>query len=535
MGCSNTRVPVTNAAHGSLCALAVFQHFSNLELIKSVHLYMDDGFVTAVQQEFLLSPDVYTQISEPIPSYFSRFAHNGAKQFIDTLKQLNEADLWQCVLEYHVHTPQDTSIIPLLSVSKNPALYYIPSLAEDLVLVEKAVQIPAHEHQQCIPLRGPDCLDAQQHFPACGGQSYIDGSQLTWNFPKWGLAGFSGFTVESAGMNDGVQSESNSQAETLHDWGSDLELASPRMFETCVLGSSWSTSISSMPFTGLMSSSCLISNVASNNKSDPVSWSPSSLVLESQMAGSYAFHEVLPFSDDSNCGQMKLTTSSDASQSPALCHGDLFLSPLCTSSTMSDRVSPRSPLLKKVVESAMSYCSDESLSEPAGSDRPKGGFSSAALPFDSQKCRIINHRGEVLTHQPCSYELSEPGHDVGHVGECHSMLEMGAEPCNQRGATERMTEITLHELSQYFHMPITQASKELKVGLTVLKKRCREFGIPRWPHRKMKSLDSLIQNIQVTFRLGLCMLVWDWVWLIPSHVNGSLIFSFMKTILASLR
>lgn len=118
MGCSNTRVPVTNAAHGSLCALAVFQHFSNLELIKSVHLYMDDGFVTAVQQEFLLSPDVYTQISEPIPSYFSRFAHNGAKQFIDTLKQLNEADLWQCVLEYHVHTPQDTSIIPLLSVSK---------------------------------------------------------------------------------------------------------------------------------------------------------------------------------------------------------------------------------------------------------------------------------------------------------------------------------------------------------------------------------------------------------------------------------
>jgi hypothetical protein len=60
-----------------------------------------------------------------------------------------------------------------------------------------------------------------------------------------------------------------------------------------------------------------------------------------------------------------------------------------------------------------------------------------------------------------------------------------------------MTEITLHELSHYFHMPITQASKELKVGLTVLKKRCREFGIPRWPHRKMKSLESLINNIQV--------------------------------------
>lgn len=100
------------------CLTLFYFCFFFTELIKSVHLYMDDGFVTAVQQEFLLSPDVYTQISEPIPSYFSRFAHNGAKQFIDTLKQLNEADLWQCVLEYHVHTPQDTSIIPLLSVSK---------------------------------------------------------------------------------------------------------------------------------------------------------------------------------------------------------------------------------------------------------------------------------------------------------------------------------------------------------------------------------------------------------------------------------
>ncbi|GLJ33331.1 hypothetical protein SUGI_0670610 [Cryptomeria japonica] len=62
--------------------------------------------------------------------------------------------------------------------------------------------------------------------------------------------------------------------------------------------------------------------------------------------------------------------------------------------------------------------------------------------------------------------------------------------CQQR------SDISYSELSQYFHMPITQAAKELKVGLTVLKKRCREFGIPRWPHRKMKSLGNLINNIQ---------------------------------------
>ncbi|KAL4383085.1 hypothetical protein GQ457_15G005900 [Hibiscus cannabinus] len=51
-------------------------------------------------------------------------------------------------------------------------------------------------------------------------------------------------------------------------------------------------------------------------------------------------------------------------------------------------------------------------------------------------------------------------------------------------------------ISHYFYMPITQAAKELNVGLTLLKKRCRELGIRRWPHRKLTSLRTLINNIQ---------------------------------------
>ncbi|KAJ0751175.1 putative transcription factor Nin-like family [Helianthus annuus] len=51
-------------------------------------------------------------------------------------------------------------------------------------------------------------------------------------------------------------------------------------------------------------------------------------------------------------------------------------------------------------------------------------------------------------------------------------------------------------ISQYFYMPITQAAKELNVGLTLLKKRCRELGIRRWPHRKLMSLQTLITNVQ---------------------------------------
>ncbi|KAK3132020.1 hypothetical protein QOZ80_6AG0514720 [Eleusine coracana subsp. coracana] len=62
--------------------------------------------------------------------------------------------------------------------------------------------------------------------------------------------------------------------------------------------------------------------------------------------------------------------------------------------------------------------------------------------------------------------------------------------------------LTFELVSQYFYMPITQAARELDVGLTLLKKRCRELGIPRWPHRKMKSLQTLINNVQVLQEAG---------------------------------
>jgi hypothetical protein len=62
----------------------------------------------------------------------------------------------------------------------------------------------------------------------------------------------------------------------------------------------------------------------------------------------------------------------------------------------------------------------------------------------------------------------------------------------------RLDHIGFDELRKYFYMPITRAAREMNVGLTVLKKRCRELGVARWPHRKMKSLKSLMANVQVT-------------------------------------
>jgi len=57
--------------------------------------------------------------------------------------------------------------------------------------------------------------------------------------------------------------------------------------------------------------------------------------------------------------------------------------------------------------------------------------------------------------------------------------------------------ITFEELSKFFHLPINQVAKELGVCATILKKICRRNGIPRWPHRKIKSLDKMTSNLEM--------------------------------------
>ncbi|KAG2701430.1 hypothetical protein I3760_06G044400 [Carya illinoinensis] len=61
---------------------------------------------------------------------------------------------------------------------------------------------------------------------------------------------------------------------------------------------------------------------------------------------------------------------------------------------------------------------------------------------------------------------------------------------------KKMAVLELDEIQKHFDIPITKAAKKMNVGLTVLKKRCRELNIKRWPHRKLKSLTSLINNVK---------------------------------------
>ncbi|CAL0305424.1 unnamed protein product [Lupinus luteus] len=67
---------------------------------------------------------------------------------------------------------------------------------------------------------------------------------------------------------------------------------------------------------------------------------------------------------------------------------------------------------------------------------------------------------------------------------------------NSSNIKKRSSALEFDEIKKHFGVPISEAAKEMNVGLTLLKRRCRELNILRWPHRKLKSLELLISNVK---------------------------------------
>ena len=56
--------------------------------------------------------------------------------------------------------------------------------------------------------------------------------------------------------------------------------------------------------------------------------------------------------------------------------------------------------------------------------------------------------------------------------------------------------IPYEDIEKCFHLPLAKACKALGIGMTCLKRKCRQYKIRSWPYRKLKSIDNLIDNIR---------------------------------------
>lgn len=51
-------------------------------------------------------------------------------------------------------------------------------------------------------------------------------------------------------------------------------------------------------------------------------------------------------------------------------------------------------------------------------------------------------------------------------------------------------QLTLEQVAQYIHLPITTAANALGVCVALLKRKCRVLGLSRWPYRQVKALST---------------------------------------------
>ncbi|KAL9647898.1 hypothetical protein ABK040_008169 [Willaertia magna] len=78
--------------------------------------------------------------------------------------------------------------------------------------------------------------------------------------------------------------------------------------------------------------------------------------------------------------------------------------------------------------------------------------------------------------------------------------EKKSKPYNPSSATnvrKHRKNITFHDIAACFDMPIRDASQLLGISLTQLKRLCREFQIPRWPYRRLNSIQRRIEVLQI--------------------------------------
>ncbi|KAG6608345.1 Protein RKD4, partial [Cucurbita argyrosperma subsp. sororia] len=65
---------------------------------------------------------------------------------------------------------------------------------------------------------------------------------------------------------------------------------------------------------------------------------------------------------------------------------------------------------------------------------------------------------------------------------------------------QRAGRMTVNDLKEYLHLPISEAAKKMNLCLTVVKKICRRSGLRRWPYRKVKSYQRKMGALGMRLR-----------------------------------
>ncbi|KAL9677724.1 hypothetical protein QQ045_005959 [Rhodiola kirilowii] len=166
-------------------------------------------------------------------------------------------------------------------------------------------------------------------------------------------------------------------------------------------------------------------------------------------------------------------------------------------------------------------------------DLSKKSIESVKL-FLLQYCDIRKQGGFVLVYDPMApfYEALCVGMDLSDYdygnsddesdppsGPSNSNLQLDiieANPVSQvpvsqvpktryQKQRDRAANLTVEEVSGYFHLTLTKAAMKLGICATAVKKFCRRHGMPRWPFRKIRSFETRIADLTGAMNRAVCV------------------------------
>lgn len=113
--------------------------------------------------------------------------------------------------------------------------------------------------------------------------------------------------------------------------------------------------------------------------------------------------------------------------------------------------------------------------------------------------------GETANNQSGSRKESVHKSDDGTTGKYDVVKGRNRSASRKRTKSGRYTsDITLEEMQGYFHLPAYEAARRMGIGLTILKRLCRKFGVQRWPYQRKRFSDmkeeELLEHAQAHLR-----------------------------------
>lgn len=134
-----------------------------------------------------------------------------------------------------------------------------------------------------------------------------------------------------------------------------------------------------------------------------------------------------------------------------------------------------------------------------GSDEEAGSSRSEHDPPAPREGKAKKGRGRGRTAAATATRAGKAGGGGGPAG---ARVACSSAAAFRRGSLKRQTSedvaarLPLEVLECFYHVPLNIAAQQLSVSLTMLKKLCRAYGVKRWPHRQVSSLDKTITRLE---------------------------------------